>query len=154
VKLQLIRVGKGKEPWADEAVGHYVRRLPPHLRFEEHRLKPARFTGDVEAVRQNEAQRILACLRDRDRLVALDERGAGLDTEGFAKLVDSAAKQGTPRLVFAIGGPYGHGPAVRERAWKTIRLSELVLNHAIARVVLVEQLYRASTLLWGGSYHH
>ncbi len=154
MKIQLIRVGKGKEPWADLACAHYTRRLPSHLGFEERLLKPARFVGDVEAVRRQEAKHVLACLRDRDRLVVLDERGDGLSTQGFAKLIESAAAQGTPRLVFAIGGPYGHGPEARKRAWKTIRLSDLVLNHAVARVVMVEQLYRASTLLWGGSYHH
>jgi len=154
VKVQLIWVGKGKEPWAEAACKHYSRRLPAHLGFTEQRLKPTHFTGEVAKVRDNEAERILAELRDRDRLVVLDERGVGLDTKGFAQLIDTAAKQGTSRLVFALGGPYGHGPAVRKRAWKTVRLSELVMNHSVARVVLVEQLYRASTLLWGGSYHH
>jgi 23S rRNA (pseudouridine1915-N3)-methyltransferase len=154
MKVQLIRVGKGKEAWADQACAHYVRRLPTHLGFEEKLIKPARFSGDVGSVQTEEATRILASLADRAKLIALDERGARVDTKGFAQLVDTAAALGTPRLVFAIGGPYGHGEAVRERAWKTIRLSDMVLNHALARVVLVEQLYRVSTLLWGGSYHH
>ena len=57
-------------------------------------------------------------------------------------------------LLFAIGGPHGHAPAVRQQAHKTLALSKMVLNHELARILLVEQLYRASTLLWGGAYHH
>ena len=154
MKLQLLWVGRGKDKWSEIACTHYVDRLPRHLGFADKRIKPVDFGGDVGTVRRKEAARILDELRDGDKLVVLDERGAGISSEGLAKLIDSAAKQGTKRLVFAIGGPYGHGPAVADRAWKTIRLSEMVLNHAIARVVLTEQLYRASTILWGGSYHH
>jgi 23S rRNA (pseudouridine1915-N3)-methyltransferase len=67
-------------------------------------------------------------------------------------MVDAGRRHGT--VVFAIGGPYGHGEAVRARAWRTVRLSDLVLNHEVARVVLYEQLYRALTLLEGVPYHH
>ncbi len=154
MKVQLLWVGRGKDKWSQTACKHYVDRLPRHLGFSDKRIAPIDFAGDVATVQRKEAERIVSELKDGDRLVALDERGDGLTSEAFASLIDSATKQGTKRLVFAIGGPYGHGEAVRKRAWKTIRLSDMVLNHAIARVVLTEQLYRASTILWGGSYHH
>ena len=77
-----------------------------------------------------------------------------ISTEALAELTRASARASTRRLVFAIGGPYGHGPEVRQRAYKVISLSGMVLNHELARLVLVEQLYRVSTLLWGGSYHH
>ena len=154
MKVASVWVGKGRVQWADAAHHEYARRLPKHLGFREITLKPTPFHGDIEAVRNDEAARILAKLGDGDRLIALDERGIALDSHGFAGLIDSAAKAGTKRPVFASGGPYGHGPAVRDRAWKTLQLSSLVLNHSLARVVLSEQLYRASTLLWGGQYHH
>jgi 23S rRNA (pseudouridine1915-N3)-methyltransferase len=154
VKVASIWVGKGRVKWADDGAHEYTRRLPRHLGFQEISLKPSPFKGDVDAVKNAEADRILAKLSDSDRLIALDERGIDLDSHGFADLIDQAAKLGTKRLVFAIGGPYGHGPAVRDRAWKTLRLSKMVLNHSLARVVLGEQLYRASTILWGGQYHH
>jgi 23S rRNA (pseudouridine1915-N3)-methyltransferase len=57
-------------------------------------------------------------------------------------------------VVFALGGPYGHGAALRQAAWRTVRLSDLVLNHEVARVVLYEQLYRAMMQLAGAPYHH
>ena len=154
MKAVLIRVGRGKSSWADTAVQDYAKRLRARLPLEELRLPTARFRGDIEAVRDDEAARILAKVRPRDRLIALDERGDSPSSEGFADWIDAAAKAGTPRLVFAIGGPYGHGPAVRAAAWRCLAVSSMVTNHELARVFLVEQLYRASTLLWGGSYHH
>ncbi len=154
MKISLLWVGRGKDKWSEVACSHYVDRLPRHLGFTDKRLNPAAFSGDVGAVQGKEADQILTQLKDGDRLVALDERGDRLSSEGLAKLIDAAAKQGTKRLVFALGGPYGHGEGVRKRAWRTVRLSDMVLNHAVARVVLTEQLYRASTILWGGSYHH
>jgi len=153
VKAVLLRVGRGRTSWADDGVADYSRRLT-RMKYEERLIKPARFTGSVEAVRRAEAARILQQIKPGDRLIALDERGALLTTEQVAGLVKTAASASTRRLVFAIGGPYGHGAEVRSRAHKVVALSGMVLNHELARVVLVEQLYRVSTLLWGGSYHH
>ena len=153
MKAVLLRVGRGRTSWADDGVADYSRRLT-RMKYEERLIKPARFTGNVEAVRREEADRILQQLKPGDRLIALDERGALLTTEQVAGLVRTAASASTRRLVFAIGGPYGHGAEVRARAHKVVALSGMVLNHELARVVLVEQLYRVSTLLWGGSYHH
>ena len=153
MKAVLLRVGRGRTAWADEAVKDYARRLPRNLPFEEERVKPTRFRGDVEAVRAAEAEALLARVKPGDRLIALDERGELPTTEAFTGRDDSACA-GVWRIVFAIGGPYGHGPGVRKAAWKTLALSRMVLNHELARAALVEQLYRASTLLWGGSYHH
>ena len=154
MKATLLRVGKGRSRWADTAADDYRGRLVRPLTLDEVLLRPEPFRGDVEAVRAAEAGRILAALGDGDRLVALDERGAQITTEELAAWIDEAARQSTRRVVFAIGGPYGHGEAVRKAAWRTLALSRMVLNHEIARIVLTEQLYRASTLLWGGAYHH
>lgn len=154
MKVVLARVGRGRTAWADAACEDFARRLPRTLPFAEERVDNEPFRGDVEVVRAAEAARLLALLREGDRLIALDERGELPTSEGFAAWIDEAARQSSRRLVFAIGGPYGHGEALRAAAWKRLALGRMVLNHEIARVVLVEQLYRASTLLWGGSYHH
>ncbi len=154
MKALLLRVGKGREAWADAAAQEYGKRLPRQLELEERLLKPALFRGDVEQVRKEEGQRLLAEVQANDRLVCLDERGELPTTEACSGWVDEAARLGARRLVFAICGLYGHDPAVRAQAWKVLALSRMVLNHELARVALVEQLYRASTLLWGGAYHH
>jgi 23S rRNA (pseudouridine1915-N3)-methyltransferase len=154
VKVATVWVGKGRVKWADAGSTEYTRRLPHHLGYKEIQLKPVPFQGNEAAVKEAEAKKILDQIKGGDRLIALDERGMDLTSHGFAKLIDEAAQMGTRRLVFAIGGPFGHGPEVRNQSWKTLRLSHMVLNHSMARMLLSEQLYRASTILWGGQYHH
>lgn len=154
MRLGLLIVGKRGAPWADAGVGVYAKRLRPLGGLEEVHVRPQTYRGDEAAVREAEGARILKRVGPRDRLVVLDERGDDLDTPGFATLLREARASGAPRVWFAIGGPYGHAPATRSRAWRVVRLSSLVLNHDLARVVLVEQLYRAWTLLEGRPYHH
>lgn len=151
-RFVLLTVGRGRAGWAAEAIQEWAKRLRRAGGFEEVAIKAEPFRGDEHQVREAEGVRLLAKVGARDRLVVLDERGDGLDTRAFAALVDTARQSG--RVVFAIGGPYGHADAVRAAAWRTVRLSDLVLNHEVARVVFVEQLYRAITLLEGGPYHH
>lgn len=153
MRILVARVGKGRNRWADLASADYLGRLR-QLKVEEVLLKPAVYRGDEDAVRAEEGQRILELLRPGDRLVAMDERGELPTSEEFAGWLDTAAQASTSRLVFAIGGPYGHDPQVRAQAWRVLAVGRWVTNHELARVILAEQLYRASTLLWGGSYHH
>ena len=154
MKLTTIWVGKGRIQWADDAVHEYARRLPRHLGYTELQIKPVPYTGDAHEAKQQEAKKILSKVGDGDHLVVLDERGDALTSHEFANLIEGVSHQGARKIVFAIGGPYGHGKAVQDAAWKTVRLSRMVLNHSLARIILTEQLYRASTLIWGGSYHH
>jgi len=154
VKARLLRVGKGRTKWADAAVHDFSRRFRNRLPLDEVVLKPATFRGDVDAVRADEADRLLARIDPRDRVIALDERGDVVTTEAFTGWIEAAAHAGVGRVTLVIGGPYGHGRALRERADHVLALGRMVWNHELARVAVVEQLYRASTLLWGGSYHH
>lgn len=153
MQVVLARVGRGRNSWADAACRDYLRRLR-HLRVEERLVKPAPFRGDEAAVRAEEGARLLAGLAPGDRLVALDERGELPTSEEFAGWIDSTLREGGRRMVFVIGGPYGLDPSVRRAAWKVLAVGRWVTNHEVARIVLAEQLYRAHTLLWGGSYHH
>ena len=154
MRIGVLVVGKGGAAWADEAVGDWAKRIRRHARIDEEAVKPEPFRGDVDAVRRAESERVASRLGDRDRLVVLDERGEDLDTKAFAALIKACQDGGVHRLVFALGGPYGHDAALRARAWKVVRVSSLVLNHEVARVVLYEQIYRSFDLLAGGPYHH
>eukprot|EP00850_Spirogloea_muscicola_P018578 SM000172S03051 [mRNA] locus=s172:13074:14469:+ [translate_table: standard] len=89
-----------------------------------------------------------------ERVVLVDERGRTITSEQLASLIADVGDTSAAALVFCIGGPYGHGPAVTVRADTTVSLSALVLNHEIAAVVLMEQLYRSWTILRGEKYHH
>jgi 23S rRNA (pseudouridine1915-N3)-methyltransferase len=147
-------VGKAGHPWAEPAVVDYARRLRRWEGVDALWLKPERFVGDVAAVRTAEGARLLAAVAPRDRLVVLDERGDDLDTPTFTALVQQARLDGVGRLVLAIGGAYGHADTSRRAAHRVVRLSAMVLNHEVARVVLYEQLYRAYAALHGVPYAH
>lgn len=154
MKTVVLRVAKAKCRWADTATNEYIQRLGRQFPVQEHVLRPARFNLPVEQRRHQETESILSFLRAGDRLVVLDERGETPSTEGLAEWLQSSMNQGVKRLVFAIGGPFGHDPMIHQAAWKTLALSKMVLNHELTRVVLAEQLYRVYTLLYGGDYHH
>lgn len=127
--------GGGRAPhWVAEACADWTKRIERHF-----------------AIRIVER---LPKLGTRARLVVLDERGEERTSEGFASLLEEGIRASAHPLVFVIGGPYGVAPEVVAAAWKTVRLSNLVLNHAVARVVLVEQLYRACSIRTGSPYHH
>lgn len=133
----VVSTGRGQRaPWADSACAEWGKRIGRWFPFEE------------------TDERVLTRLGPRARLIVLDERGQDLSSEGLAQWIEDAAQQSVTDLVFAIGGPYGHPPEVKERAWKTLRLSSMVLAHAVARVVLVEQIYRACSIRAGTPYHH
>jgi len=146
MKLRLIRVAKGKLAWADTAAADYTRRLKRYAPFEEIVIRPG---GGPDA----EAARLLKSVSAGDRLIALDERGDRLDSHGWSKQVQAARLDGVGTLWFAIGGPDGHGPEVRERADRILALAPMVMAHQVARVVVLEQLYRAWTLIRGEPYH-
>jgi 23S rRNA (pseudouridine1915-N3)-methyltransferase len=149
-RFHVLLVGRPRAKWGQLAVDDYSKRIRRMGGVAEHVVKAERFGGDVAAVRAAEGHR----LRDaaRGALVCLDERGDAPTTEAFAELVDELRQRGP--VSFAIGGAYGHDPSTRAAAARTVRLSSMVLNHELARVVLYEQLYRALTLLEGIPYHH
>jgi len=154
LKTRLVRVHKGRGGWADEAADDYLRRLRRYGGVDEVCVRPQPFQGNVDAVREAEGARIRKLLQPRDRLVVFDERGRDLTSEAWAALVDTARQDAVQTLVMALGGPYGHDPALRRQAHTVVRLAPMVLNHQVARIVALEQLYRAWTILRREPYHH
>lgn len=146
MKLTVSSVRGGKTPWADDASADYGGRIRRYFGWEDVVLRPESAEG--------EAARLFKLLPERAWLVAVDERGESRTSEGWARLLDQAAMQGATGLWFALGGAFGHAPVVRERARVSLSLAPMVLNHAVARVVLVEQIYRACTIRAGEPYHH
>ncbi|MDP2314153.1 MAG: 23S rRNA (pseudouridine(1915)-N(3))-methyltransferase RlmH [Pseudomonadota bacterium] len=146
MKLVASSVRSGRVPWADEACADWGRRITRHFPFEERVIRPSTALAEAEA--------LLASVPTRGRLIVLDERGEDISSTALAALLERCAQDGVTSVVFAIGGAYGHAPVVRERAWKVIRLSSMVMAHAVARVVLIEQVYRACTIRKGEPYHH
>ncbi len=133
-RLHVVAVANRLPAWAQSARDEYLERMP---RGYEVRL--------VE-LRPSAAGKIRKQIPSNTRLVALDERGKDLTTRQFAALLDEAT-------AFVIGGADGLDPALKKEAALLLRLSALTLPHALAQVVLCEQLYRAATLLTGHPYH-
>jgi len=146
MKILIISPGKQHDFTIADGVETYAARLPRHFDLEW--AFPN--AGDKEA----EGTAITKLLKPEDFIVLLDEHGKDIDTPGFAKLLETRLTQGTRRLVFIIGGAFGVSDEVKMRAQTTLKLSSLVFPHMLVRLILVEQLYRASSILAGGKYHH
>jgi len=145
-------VGRDRSGWFEPGVQGYAERLRRYADVEMLELPAAKGALPPADARRREAQALLAKVRDDSWLVALDERGTLLDSVEMSRLVATARDAGK-ELVFCIGGDEGLDPSVRERAWKVVALSRMTLPHRLARLVLVEQLYRAFSLLRGEPYH-
>lgn len=146
MKLLIISPGKGHDGTVEEGIAQYEKRLS--RRFAIEWLFPSAGTKETER------DAILKALKKDDYVVLLDERGKDTDTPAFAALLDRRIQEGTKRIVFVIGGAYGVEEGVKERANATLRLSSLVFPHMLVRLILIEQLYRAHSILEGGKYHH
>ncbi|MFM8845519.1 MAG: 23S rRNA (pseudouridine(1915)-N(3))-methyltransferase RlmH [Gammaproteobacteria bacterium] len=154
MRLRIIAVGTKQPSWVDAAVTDYLRRFKSPWRVELLEIEAATrsATRSAEVAVQREGERVLAALRDRERVILLDEIGKSLSTRELASKLEALARE-APDLALLIGGPDGHAAAVRERAAASWSLSRLTLPHGLARVLLVEQLYRAHTLASGHPYH-
>lgn len=138
-KIRLIAVGKVKKRWIQEGVLTYAKRVPELEIIEVKDSRP-----DVEAAK------VLSLVKGGDRLVVLTEEGRSYSSLMLANMlgrVDSGS------LVFVIGGPEGVDQSLKQAATQLISLSAMTFPHEIARLLLIEQLYRAKTILQNGSYH-
>lgn len=153
-RLLVVAVAGRLPAWAETACVEYLARLPRTAATRRVIVKPApRGAGrTVARLLQDEARRVLAAVPAGARIVALDEHGKDCTTAQFAGLLRKWLDSGTPTAL-VIGGPDGLDGEVVARAQATLRLSSLTLPHALAQVLLCEQLYRAASLLAGHPYH-
>jgi 23S rRNA (pseudouridine1915-N3)-methyltransferase len=155
MKILLVAIGQKQPAWVDAAVNDYLARFPADFRVELRELKAEARTGradDAERCRTAEAQRLRAALPAGSQLVALDERGKDFTTQQLADQLGRWREQGES-VVFAIGGPDGLDDGFKRESRLQLRLSSMTLPHALARVVLTEQLYRAWSILARHPYH-
>ena len=154
MRVRVIAVGTRMSAWVDAAFDDYARRLrgADALELVEIPVGRRQRAGDAASAIKREAERILAALQPRDYVVVLDERGRAFTTLQLSTWLAERRTQGAP-LSFIIGGPDGLGTAVSARAQLRWSLSALTFPHGLVRVLLAEQLYRASTVLAGHPYH-
>jgi 23S rRNA (pseudouridine1915-N3)-methyltransferase len=152
VRLRVVAVGRDRSGLYAPAVEEYAKRLGRYVRFEVVEVPEARRHAGTPRARDEEGEALLARIADRERVVALDERGDEETSVAFARRVERWLAGGQD-VALVVGGSDGLAAAVRVRAAETIALSRMTLAHRLARLVLVEQLYRAFTILRGEPYH-
>jgi 23S rRNA (pseudouridine1915-N3)-methyltransferase len=153
MKLVIVAVGQRVPDWAQTAFDDYAKRFPPELRVDIKTVKTEpRGAKTVETVMAAERERIVAALPKGCRVVVLDERGTPLTTKALAQQL-KAWQLGGDDVALVIGGPDGLEPAFRDAAHQRIRLSDMTLPHAMVRVLLIEQVYRAWSINASHPYH-
>ena len=153
MKLLIVAVGLRVPDWAQTAWDDYVKRFPHELKVELKTVKTEpRGSKTIDTLVAAERARIEAVIPKDSRIVALDERGATLTTLALADKLKLWQLE-SDDVALVIGGPDGLDPAFRQAAHERIRLSDLTLPHAFARVLLIEQLYRAWSVNAGHPYH-
>lgn len=151
--IRILAVGGRQPRWVDEAVDSYARRLPVQWRFQVQTVPAAARAGAAGArAAEVEGVKVLGLLKSGERMVALDEQGKTLSSREFALELERWQADGRD-LSFVVGGPDGLSATCLERAELCWSLSRHTLPHGLARVMAVEQLYRAWTLLSGHPYH-
>lgn len=149
--IKIIAIGKKHESWIVDGIERYSKRLQGSWKLEWILLPHSALEGP--AARQEESQRILQKLDERDRVVLLDETGSLWDSPALSRQIQDQLDVST-QLVLVIGGAYGVNEALQRRANQTWSLSPLVFPHQLVRLLVVEQLYRASCIASGHPYHH
>lgn len=156
MKITLLVIGKTDEPYLETGIAKYVGRLEHYVPFELKVIPDIKNRKTLSEAQQKklEGELLLAQFQPGDSIVLLDENGKTFSSRNFSKWIENQMNTGCKRLVFVIGGPYGFSQEVYERANSKISLSEMTFSHQMVRLIFVEQLYRAFTILKGEAYHH
>lgn len=157
MKLVIVAVGLRVPDWAQTAYDDYAKRFPAELRVELRAVKTeprgSRTVAQMQAAERERIETaIVSAIGRTARVVALDERGTALTTQALATRLSTWQVEGDG-VALVIGGPDGLDPAFRQAAHERIRLSDMTLPHAMARVLLIEQLYRAWSINANHPYH-
>jgi 23S rRNA (pseudouridine1915-N3)-methyltransferase len=144
MKIRILAVGKIKERFTQEWIDEFLKRLTKYCKLSVEELK--------ESGKENEGNDILRHIREDDYVIALDIRGKSMSSETFAQLLK--VKTMEKNVTFLIGGADGLSQEVLKRANERISFSAMTFTHQLARLLLLEQVYRAYTILNGEKYHH
>jgi 23S rRNA (pseudouridine1915-N3)-methyltransferase len=156
VKILLLTIGNTDKKYMKEGVEDYVKRLSFYIPFEIKVIPDIknRSSLSVEIQKEKEGQLILNQVQSGDQLILLDEHGLEFSSVDFSKWIGKKMVAGIRQLIFVIGGPYGFSKGVYQRSDFKISLSQLTFSHQMVRMIFVEQLYRAMTIIKNEPYHH
>jgi len=156
MQIDLIVVGKTNVDYLNIGINDYLQRLKHYINFNLTVLPDVKNAKSLtqEQLKVKEGQLILKGLNKSDLLVLLDENGKHYSSVAFSQYIESQIHTGRKRLIFVIGGAYGFSSEVYARANAKVALSRMTFSHQMVRLIFVEQLYRAMTILKGEPYHH
>ena len=156
MKIALIVIGKTNQQFVRQGLDEFCSRLTHYFPFELEIIPDIKNAKNlsIEQIKEKEGELILHSLQAGDFIVLLDEHGKEFTSVKFAEFIEKKTHTGSKRLVFVIGGAYGFSPAIYEAAQEKIALSKMTFPHQLVRLIFVEQLFRAMTILHNEPYHH
>ena len=156
MKILLLVIGKTDEPYIETGLTKYINRIVHYAPFEVKVIADIKNRKALSEEQQKKAEGslILAQLAENDVIVLLDENGKQLTSRQFSQCIERKMANLSRRIVFVIGGPYGFFDEVYAKADEKISLSPMTFSHQMVRLIFLEQLYRAFTIIKGESYHH
>ena len=155
MNIKVIALGKLKEKFLKEGIDEFQKRLTPYASFEIIELTPVEIKDEnlVQKALDEEAQKILSYVKPQSYVITLEINGKMLSSEEFAKKINDLTFDGVGEIIFVIGSSCGLSPIVSNRANFKLSFSKMTFLHQFARLILVEQIYRAFTIKAGKNYH-
>jgi 23S rRNA (pseudouridine1915-N3)-methyltransferase len=156
MKISLVVIGKTDVEWLQQGMDVYIKRLGFYGSFELKCLPDIKNVKNLsnQEQKEKEADQLLPLLEGKNEIHLLDERGTSFNSLEFARFVEKKQVSGCRELIFVVGGPYGFSERVIKKSTGRISLSNLTFSHQMVRLLFLEQLYRAFTIIRGEPYHH
>ena len=156
MKIKLLAIGKTDDKNLQALIATYEKRLKHYIRFESEIIPDIRNVKNLSQKEQKEKEGILILkkISPFDQLILLDEKGKEYSSMDFSKFLQKKMNSGIKQMVLVIGGPYGFSDKVYQKATGKISLSKMTFSHQMIRLFVVEQIYRAFTILKNEPYHH
>lgn len=154
MNIKFLVIGKTENSYLKEGILDYQQRLCRYVNFE---IEEINIKGNMikrEVLLQKEAEKILAALKPADKVILLDEKGEQYTSVGFSKKIETFQYQSISRLVIICGGAYGFDEQIYQRSNQLLSLSKMTYTHQMVRLIFLEQLYRAFTIIKNEKYHH
>jgi 23S rRNA (pseudouridine1915-N3)-methyltransferase len=153
--IKLILNGKTDEAYLCEGISIFEKRLKHYCSFEQIILPSIKAGGlNAEQIKEKEAELIYKQIKHTDYVILLDEKGKQLTSIEFAEFISKQQLESVKTLVFIVGGPFGFSKSIYNRANYLLSLSKMTFSHQMIRLLFIEQLYRAFTIIKGEKYHH
>ena len=155
MKIKIIALGKIKEKFLKEGIDEFLKRLTPYANVEIVELAPVEIRDEnlIEKALDAEGEKILACIKPQTYVITLEIQGKMLSSEEFAEKIQTLSNEGISEIAFVIGSSHGISEEVSKRADFALSMSKMTFLHQFARLLLVEQIYRAFKIIKGETYH-